>query len=826
MATTVHCTLDYRILDPHSYVVWEGDVRSGGDTWHYLLPMRADGPIWSVDIDIPELREVAETITLTYNYSIRRGDTVLRYEAPTPHTLSFSLTGEIQVSDRWIDPSPVHKLIHSPLAKLFGYGRDTDDTPIYIDSDCPGLITCHHPMVGQGDLLLSGSGEDLGGWCTDRAIALDRCKGTYHFAPYEGSEEYKFVLRLPDGNILWEEGENRKMPLPKEVKGIIAVEPPRFNLPNSPALSPKSGTVLPLFSLRSRDSYGIGDYNDALLFLKWLHRSGQSIYQLLPLNDTTFTGTTADSYPYNSITTYGLHPINLCVAQLPYYADAPDRLRWEQLAHALNEESEVKYVEVLRLKWEVIHHCFDFWYRAKGYQESGYEAYVERERADLIPYALFCTLRDRYSGKSVSDYPPFDECMREWESLRSIAGVSAEREVHLHSFVQYHLRLQADRLKSTAEAFGILLKGDLQIGVGRNSVEAWRAPHLYNLDMDAGAPPDAFSERGQVWGFPTYDWDAMRREGYAWWQHRFSVMSCLFDAIRIDHILGFFRIWSVPVDEPDPCLGRFVPALGYTVEDLSRNGLYNLDALSRSGDPDRLFVRDEDSTFHPRIMISRSPLFARQDEQVRQTLMRLHDEYFYHRNEELWRQTALERLHSLISSSSMLLCAEDLGMLPRSVSEVLRDFEILSLEVLRMPKREGQYITRKVDIPQLSVLTTSTHDMATLRGWWQTLSHEERVELRQEYGGDGELTPQRLIEALGSTSALLVILPLQDWCVLTGYGDEVAPDAERINQPEVSGHVWSYRMFGTVEDLLAHDTLIDRIRDLYGCPYTHIPPSV
>ena len=145
--------------------------------------------------------------------------------------------------------------------------------------------------------------------------------------------------------------------------------------------------------------------------------------------------------------------------------------------------------------------------------------------------------------------------------------------ISIYYFIQFHLHLQLLEATNYARANGVVLKGDIPIGISRNSVEAWTEPHYFNLNGQAGAPPDDFSVNGQNWGFPTYNWEVMEQDDYSWWMKRFRKMSEYFDAYRIDHILGFFRIWEIPMHAVHGLLGQFVPSLPMSREEIESYGL-------------------------------------------------------------------------------------------------------------------------------------------------------------------------------------------------------------------------------------------------------------
>ena len=187
----------------------------------------------------------------------------------------------------------------------------------------------------------------------------------------------------------------------------------------------------------------------------------------------------------------------------------------------------------------------------------------------MFPYACYCYLRDK---NQTPDFRKWGEFSRyDSDRLQRMLGVypEAKKEIDFWCFIQYLLHTQFSEVKDYAQENGVALKGDIPIGVNRNSVDAWTSPELFNMDTQTGAPPDDFSYFGQNWGFPTYNWQAMAENGFAWWISRFRKMSDYFDAYRIDHILGFFRIWEIPLRATQGLLGTFSPALPYSAEEIS-----------------------------------------------------------------------------------------------------------------------------------------------------------------------------------------------------------------------------------------------------------------
>lgn len=558
-----------------------------------------------------------------------------------------------------------------------------------------------------------------------------------------------------------------------------------------------AGTAIPVFSLRSEDDFGVGEFLDLKKMVDWAASTGQSIIQLLPINDSTMTHTWEDSYPYNACSTFALHPqyINLPAAGVKKTA------AYKKLQAELNAEPKVDYERVNGEKTKMLRKLFAK-EGAATVQSGEYCRFIKDNEHWLVPYAVFCALRDSLGTADFSQWGDMAVY-----SARKAAKYREEHrdEVEFHCFIQYHLDRQLREVCEYAHSKGVFFKGDLPIGISRTSVDAWCFPRLFNMDSQAGAPPDAFAADGQNWGFPTYNWDEMAKDDYAWWRARLGKMAEYFDAFRIDHILGFFRIWEIPVPEKSGLMGHFSPARPYSEDEIRAKGL----------PLDGIFVKDphRPGFVHPRISSQFTDAYRQLDGWQKWAYDCLYDDFFYHRHNEFWKQQALRKLPALLGSTGMLACGEDLGMIPACVPDVMDSQKILSLEIQRMPKDVGVDFGEPSRYPYLCVCTTSTHDMAPVRAWWE---EEDRGLIQRFYneklGRWGEAPAvcttdicRQIIEQHLASGAMLVILPLQDWLAMD---EELRlPDAsqERINIPAIPRHYWRYRMHLTLEQLCASE---------------------
>ena len=548
-----------------------------------------------------------------------------------------------------------------------------------------------------------------------------------------------------------------------------------------------AGTAIPVFALRSEDDFGVGEFLDLKKMVDWAVLTGQTFLQLLPVNDTTMFGTLDDSYPYNANSTFALHPqfINLPAAGVPVDKEYL-KLQKQLNSFVKDGRPETDYVSVNREKRRLLRKAFDANWKSLS-RTKAYRNFLAANREWLIPYSRFCALRDEFGTPDFSQWGEFavyDEARLErWNK-------SHRSETDFNCFLQFHLDAQFRQVRDYAHSKGVVLKGDLPIGVSRTSADAWQFPKLFNMDSQAGAPPDSFSADGQNWGFPTYNWEEMAKDGYAWWKARLRKMSEYFDAFRIDHILGFFRIWQIPVPEKSGLAGYFSPALPYSADELRSWGYGN--RMDR-------FIEDphRPGWYHPRIDAK--------------DLGDLYIDFFYRRHNEFWKHNAMGKLSALLGSTNMLACGEDLGMIPACVPEVMQRLNILSLEIQRMPKDPAQTFADPAHYPYGCVCTTSTHDMSPIRAWWE----EDRSLSQRFYNealGCGGAAPyfcepwvcRRIVEQHLWSPAMLVILPLQDWLSISPeLRYKGNPADERINVPAIPRYHWDYRMHLSLEELLA-----------------------
>ena len=750
-----------------------------------------------------------------YGFEVVRDGKVIRTEW-RGHTLTVGGRSLVILRDRWIarpDNSAFYSsafsdvIFRRPDGASFRNPR-TEDQPA---GNVSFIVAAPEVRTDQS-VGIVGTGKVLGNW--DKVILLSDARAPWWSTTLNFQEpvEYKFVIVDTKTKKIqaWEEGPNHffaEVP-PTGTKLVIADIQPRF--PTVPWRG--SGIAVPVFALRTEDSFGVGEFNDIKKMVDFAVKTGQSIIQLLPINDTTMTRTWMDSYPYNASSSFALHPqfINLPAAGLR--KDATYKARKQEL-EAL---AKVDYEKVNSYKDEYLRKLF----ASKGAEvmkTDAFKAFMAANHEWLLPFAAFNVLRD------VTGTPDFHQWKEyaEYDKARIDAFVKKhQKEADFYCYEQYLLDAQLKDAVAYAHVHGVAIKGDLPIGVSRNSADAWQHPELFHLDSQAGAPPDAFSADGQNWGFPTYNWEKMAEDGYAWWKARMGKMAEYFDAFRIDHILGFFRIWEIPVPHKSGLLGHFSPALPYPEEEIRAMGF---DPHQGSG-TDVLFIEDprQKGYWHPRISGKDTTVYAALPDWQKRKFDQLHEEFFWHRHNQFWKDSAMRKLPALLQSTGMLCCGEDLGMIPPCVPEVMADQNILSLEIQRMPKDPADAFANPDTYPYWCVCATGTHDTSTLRAWWEEDREASQRFYNQMLHCEGQAPyfcepwlADLIIAQHLKSPAMLAILPLQDWLATDGdarfQGD---PAEERINVPAIPRYYWRYRMHCTVESLIANKKLCEHILTL------------
>jgi 4-alpha-glucanotransferase len=860
----------------------EMEMRSGAAVARQTVPMRwVDEGHWEVEVD----SAMNGDFSLGYSYLYRRDGITLREPVrrewawqggPTP-------PARMLFQDDWRSAGTDDRVYEAKVFEVVGGGA----------RELGELLSegKNHEFILQMALLpeglvpcVIGSAEALGEWEYARAVPMvevaeNLWKAEVELSTVEGAE-YKYGLysRSEGAAVKLEDGANRVLAPSTEADHVV-VSDECFRR-GADLMFRGAGVAIPVFSLRSEAGCGVGEFADLKAMGDWAASVGLKMLQILPINDTTSSRTWTDSYPYSAISVFALHPLYLRLDEMSHPpADAvslaADRKR-------LNALKDVDYEAVMAVKWRVTRGIFDKHHDAI-LRDEAFLGFLQRNRDWVLDYAVFSVKRDEHGSADFSKWG-------EWAvyDSKKAESLAISTEAMYFIWLQYELDRQLADAVAHLRSVGVALKGDLPIGVDRDSVDAWVSPHLFKMDAQAGAPPDPFAVKGQNWGFPTYDWDEMKKDGYAWWRARFAKLSRYFDAYRIDHILGFFRIWQVPQEHIEGIMGWFDPALPVKESEFAERGIAfdrerfctpyihrkNLeqtfgeltDAVARDFLIDKgmscFALKEEFSTqrrladhfaklsggdwanrdwvraalmdlvaevlfhpvgekeYHPRMSMEDTASFKALDGETQGRLRELYVDYFFHRQESFWEAQAMEKLPAMRGASDMLLCGEDLGMVPACVPGVMRMLGILSLEIQRWPKDCGTEFGHPARMPYMSVCTTGTHDMSTLRGWWRE-DDKARARYAWEMLGkafpEDDLAPETVGHILAQhlhSPAMWAIFPFQDLLAMDAELRSDDIEGERINVPAITPFYWRWRMEIPIGKLACADGFKERLRDM------------
>lgn len=854
-------------------------LEDGSEDKYHFLTYTENGN-WEAEVDY-------FSKSIAYKYQLVNDDGTVLDEEFSLHHLNFSHNyKEFDIFDVWNKKNFPENYLNNKILKNKLSGFKPKKMPVL--KKHTHLFRLEAPIYHPNwKVVLLGNNDALGNWEYLRAVPMAQTEfGVWEVAlalPTDQLIQYKYGLLNTDSGQVFdiEYGDNR-WAVPNAEKNVLQIKADHFFKFKSFEMYHAAGVALPVFALRSENGFGVGEFPDLKILADWAKKTNLSVLQILPINDTTANYTWTDSYPYAAISVYALHPQYLSLDNLDFALPKDLVPEFNTKKAKLNALNLIDYEQMISGKWKFVKAIFDL-NKEKILKDRNFKKFIKDNEEWLLPYAAFCVQRDKYKTPNFND----------WKTHKKfIAGKIAPfftpknkdyETSMLHAWVQYQLHLQLKEAIDYTHHLGVYVKGDLPIGIYRYSVEAWTEPELFGMDFQAGAPPDQFTDLGQNWEFPTYNWDAMKADGYRWWKNRFKALEQYFDAMRIDHILGFFRIWRMPMSATQGILGYFYPAIPVKMEEFwARNIPFNEDRYCKPFINDQilwdffgderdaihnqfmnshfngtysfkeefntqrkltdyfkehpigwaedqlislcanvLFLPEEtesgETVYHPRFNINQTKSYQYLSEWEQKAVSDLYVDYFYKRQDGLWYQKAMEKLPVILNATDMLICGEDLGLVPDSVPQVMDRLGITALKVQRMPSDNIPWYNPK-NAAYLNVVTASSHDSSTLRQWW----HEDRNLTQQYFNrqlGQSGTAPWNLEPQLAEiimkqhlyNDAMLAIFPIQEFFATDRELTNPNTDDERINNPAVFPHYWRYRMHLNVEELLEKEGFNQKI---------------
>lgn len=870
------------------------------------LPMQyLNEESWVASIDIAGSAVPAEGIHYNYILKDEEGSAVPDWGEDKKLTPDLFKYEEVLITDAWNFAGYYNNAFYTEPFQNVLLKNNFTEVKIKQPKKFTHILRIKAPLLKKDETVcLVGSAAETGAWDADQPVLLSRKPGEdFHSVALDLSTidlpliyKYGVYNTAHEQFVLYENGANRVLfHAHAAAKNKITIANDGFiHLPENNWKA--AGVSIPVFSLRSKNSWGVGEFTDIKLLVDWAKKTGLHLIQILPVNDTNATGTWVDSYPYAGISAFALHPMYLNLDALVNKKNKKLLGEAQAERETLNAKDVVDYEGVQKLKRKLFLQIYEL-QKKETFSSAAFKTFYKANEHWLVPYAAFCYYRDLYKTADFNNWPAnntynADEAKALFDSAKTADAVL------VYCFVQFHLHVQLQDAAAYAHENGIIIKGDIPIGIYRYSADAWQHPELFHMELQAGAPPDDFAVKGQNWGFPTYNWERMEADHFAWWRQRFEQMSYYFDAFRIDHILGFFRIWSIPMHAVEGIMGHFEPCIPVHITEFHERGIwfdYNrytkpfiTDQVLHDmvGDEANYFkqnylqpdgfgnyvLNEEVSTqrkveehfsshqatehdnrvkqklfdlisniilfevegsngqqFHFRFSVDSTKSFQYLDWHTQNQLKELYVNYFFSRQDNFWRKEAMKKLPALKHSTNMLICGEDLGLVPGSVPEVMRQLGLLSLEIQRMPKQTDREFFHPDDAPYLSVVTPSTHDMSTIRGWWEEDRTKTQRFFNYELGQWGDAP--YFCEAWVNRAVVLQhlyapsmwsIFQLQDILGMNKQLRRLNPHEERINIPAIPKHYWRYRMHLFLEDLLEADEFTIELKGyIQACGRAH-----
>ena len=792
---------------------------------------------------------------------------------------------QFEIKDSWIAENDFNLFYNQPcFTQILLPPAQNKNKPLSKNANCLFYIK-DYLLKPEQKIAIIGNHPELNNWDLNKTPCYLQYNADLQMyqiqlqLPLYKKIEYKYIIINNDTSFEanFEDGENRSIIIENNAlqvfhDGFIRKSDHKFR---------GVGVAIPIFSLRSKNSGGIGEFNDLKIFADWGKSVGLKMIQILPINDTSALFNWKDSYPYSAISIFALHPIYLHLNTLFSNKLTTLKKSYIQETQQLNLLEDVQYEKVLSIKWKYLTKIYND-QKPSLEKDPEFEHFLKENMNWIAGYCYFCYYRDLYHTANWQSWPEKSR-KKIVTSTLFYDELFKNDDVTIHAVVQYWLHLQLFTSSQYIIKLGLLLKGDLAIGVAYNSSDVWQNPNLFKLQFQAGAPPDDFTEYGQNWGFPTYNWDELKNTNYQWWKNRFEKMQTYFQAFRIDHILGFFRIWSIPKNEIQGLLGYFDPTIPIQIQEIHNNGIYvpierltmpfiNDDVLFQLFQHDVAFVKntflnyinysnsycfkenfngqkailkfleteyplyfennefiskimslyankillisDKKDEFHFRFFMQKTFSYKYLPQDQQEKLLSLYNNYFFTRSENLWEQNARKKLPALKAATNMLICGEDLGLVPQCVPKLMKELHILSLEVQRMPNNNSLQFNSPEQSPYLCVVTPSSHDTSTLRGWWQEQPpylvsfYYDYLKLSGNFPVDAtEEVIIKIIEKHLQAPAMWSVFQLQDILAIDSSLCLMPPQSERINIPAIAEHYWKYRMPMFIENLLLHESL-------------------
>ncbi len=559
------------------------------------------------------------------------------------------------------------------------------------------------------------------------------------------------------------------------------------------------GISLHLVSLLTKESFEIGDFLTLEKLIPFLKNTGISILQILPLNDMGFGRS-----PYSSISAFAIDPLYISLKKLGIEKfSRKSKIEFTQI-----NIKRVRELKIIQLK--------EFFESIKTNELQKKLETFQKDHSWLKSYIAFRIKYNEFMGQDFSTWE--EDYSIEYEN-RILEENETEKNFLL--FLQYTAFAQLNEIKNLFEENKIYLKGDMPILTSKNSSDVWANRKYFYLNLNAGAPPDQFSEEGQNWSFPIFNWDEIKKDNYSWWIDRLKFLENFFHLYRIDHVLGMYRIWAIPENATSAKKGYYFPQIGVSKKEFEELELNPLEFLER-----KIIYEFEKDKFIFYWDFYKFPGYYTLDEEIKKKLFPLSHKHL-NNEEKTWKKKGEEVLNLFFDTTNMLACAEDLGAVPGFVRDSIKENEIIGLDIIRWTRslENGEFI-KPDGYRKTAVSSFSVHDTSLALDWWNELNENDKKDFSLLVGSK-EINKsdwlKKLIQFASSTNSLFSIQLFQDILFDENLFSSLEkklnpllqPELHRINIPGThEDKNWGYRFPIFLEEIMNSEKLKNDLQEI------------
>ncbi|KAJ5075943.1 hypothetical protein M0811_06805 [Anaeramoeba ignava] len=677
----------------------------------------------------------------------------------------------------------------------------------------------------------------------------------------------------------------------------IFIDSGKFNLENkqNPNIKKVAGVSIPLFSLRSKKGLGVGEFTDIPILAKWAKSANFKFIQFLPVNDTRMTGTEKDANPFLISSSFALHPVYINLDQLnppqnimkiveqkkmQFNKMIPNE-KSKKSKKSIFKYSRFNYSEIISFKMEILKQIYQL-RKEDILKNDKIHNFLAQNSFWLPAYAVYCTLSDKNSTFDFTQWKQYSKISN--QEINYLLSPKSEiyEDAFFYVWLQFILDQQFSQAVKTTNSLGISLVGELPLSVNPKSADTWFYSDLFHQNHSLGLCPDYFDIRGQKWNLPVFNWKEIEKNNFEYLKRKIENLGKYFQAIRIDNISSWFRIWEVPNEFTQGIMGHFEPSIPIHKNELSSIGINDFKRLCEPYLPLHVIVsylgkenaenmipiyfeKDQENpelykfkpdfdtqmkismkmedgelkegllglltevcligksnyeNFFPRFNFHKTMSFQELDGNIQFNILKLFNQYFNERNENIWIQSGQTKLSLFTQTTEMLIIAENFSNSDSDsnsdstfIDMVLQQMKIPQLKMERIPKEKIKSPFNNIKSFEFnSIISTSTHETENIREWWEIMENKDfywknilHRKKNPSYFAEVDICQQIVNQHLNSNSVICFI-PIQDLFSLSPNLRIQNPKDERIFSFALNDDSqWKYQIQIPIEDLILNE---------------------